>query len=168
MPLELRPAAATDLPFVLALTRDLAAVEGRPEAVTASEADLARLLFGPRPMGRCFVLVERDGQQAKRIGHAWVSAVVSTFAGTVRLYIDDIVIAPEFRGRGFGREAMALLAGLAVREGFMGMEWSAVEANEGALRFYDRLGAQRTSGTVRYRLDETATRRCAASAISPR
>ncbi len=168
MTLELRPAAATDLPFVLALTRELAAVEGRPQAVTATEADLARLLFGPRPLGRCFVLVERDGEKAERAGHAWVSTVVSTFAGTARLYIDDIVIAPELRGRGFGRAAMALLAALAVREGCTGMEWSAVEANEGALRFYDRLGAQRTSGTVRYRLDDAATRQFAASAFSPR
>lgn len=165
MSLSLRPAAVTDLPFVLDCTRDLAAIEGRPEACTSSVDDLARMLFAPGSPSRCFIIIKPDlgpiepGSDGcrrpggERVGHAWLTVRVSTFGGCTSLYIDDIVIASTHRNQGLGRKAMALLASLALAEGHRSLTWSAVRDNTDAHRFYDRLGASRVEGSISFKMD---------------
>jgi GNAT superfamily N-acetyltransferase len=108
------------------------------------------MLFAPSSPSRCFIIVKPGGE---RIGHAWLTVRVSTFAGCTSLYIDDIVIARSHRNQGYGRHAMALLAALALAEGHRSLTWSAVRENVEAHRFYDRLGAARIEGSISFAID---------------
>lgn len=149
----LRAAAPADIPFILDNIRGLAEVEGRPDLVTITPARLTEILFSPAPRCRCFI-IEFAG--AGPVGHAWVYSITPTFTGTDILYLEDLYIRDAHRGRGAGREAMVLLAALATREGCAGMDWSMLDSNTAAAKFYARLGATIRSGGVSYRLSGEA------------
>jgi len=146
-----RPATPGDIPTILGFIRELAALEGRPDAVTANASDLTELLFGCRPLAEAVMLL--DTQRDAPIGYAWFYFTTSTFSGKPTLYLEDLFIAVGSRGRGSGLRAMRWLARTAIERGCARMEWSAVERNAQAHRFYENLGAERKSGSVGYSID---------------
>lgn len=161
MSITLRPAIPADAPFILDNIRGLAAVEGRPESVTISVERIVEILFGPTPAARCLI-IERHGAA---IGQAWIYTIVPTFTGAKVLYLEDLYIRPEHRSRGAGRATMAVLSAMALREGCTAMQWSIVEGNEAAARFYERLGASIKGGSIPYRLDRGAMVALAGEAV---
>lgn len=146
----LRPADPADLAFILENIRGLAAVEGRPEAVTVTPRRLGELLWGPMPVASCSIVHARGMGD---VGHAWYYYFAPTFTGTLVLYLEDLYIRPECRGRGIGRACMARLAALAREAGAEGMAWSVVEGNDAAAAFYEQLGAHPKTGSTTYRLE---------------
>jgi len=162
MAIALRPARPADVGFILANIRALAAVEGRPDAVTITEARLGRLLFDDPPKARC-VIIEHSGAEPRPVGHAWFYDRIPTFTGEPELYLEDLVIVESARGTGLGRRAMALLAAHARGAGYRGLSWSVVNGNRGAFRFYERLGGV-ASGSTPFRLDGPALAALAADA----
>ena len=116
----LRPATRDDLGLILALIRELAVYEKEPDAVLADEATLARQLFGERPAAEV-VIAQADGQPA---GFALFFHNFSTWLGKRGLYLEDLFVRPEFRGRGVGQVLMAYLARLAVERECGRFEWS--------------------------------------------
>lgn len=161
MSTTLRPAEPADVSFIFDNIRGLAAAEGRPECVTITTDRLTEILFTPGAACRCYI-IEVAGVGA--VGHAWVYTLTPTFTGGRVLYLEDLYIREDQRGRGAGRDAMALLAALARRDGCDCMDWSMVEGNARAGAFYDRLGANRKSGSVTYRLSGPAFRALADTA----
>lgn len=133
----LRPATREDVPLILAFIRELAEYEREPDAVKADEATLAANLFGERP-GAEVVIAEADGRPA---GFALFFHNFSTWLGRRGLYLEDLFVRPEFRGRGVGEVLMAYLAKLAVERGCGRFEWWVLDWNTPALDFYRRLGA---------------------------
>ena len=133
----LRPATRDDVPLILALIRELAEYEREPDAVKADEATLAANLFGEHP-GAEVVIAEADGRPA---GFALFFHNFSTWLGRRGLYLEDLFVRPEFRGRGVGQVLMAYLAKLAVERGCGRFEWWVLDWNAPALDFYRRLGA---------------------------
>lgn len=141
MSLSIRPATAEDVPQILAFIRGLAEYEQLLAEVEATEERLRATLFpaSGHPPAEC-VLAYDDGQPA---GFALFFTNYSTFLARPGLYVEDVFVAPERRGRGIGKALMLHLARLANQRGCGRMEWSVLDWNEPAIAFYEALGARR-------------------------
>ena len=135
--LRLRAATAADVPTILRLIRGLAEYERLLHECEATEAQLHATLFGERPQAEV-VLAEWEGAPA---GFALFFHNYSTFLARRGLYLEDLFVFPEFRGRGIGRALLVHLARLAVERGCGRLEWAVLDWNEPAIRFYRSLGA---------------------------
>ena len=135
--ITLRPAAATDIPHILAFIRELADYEKLSHEAVADEAGLAAQLFGATPRAEVLI-AEVDGESA---GFALFFHNFSTFLGKPGLYLEDLFVRPAFRGSGLGRHLMASLARIAVQRDCGRFEWSVLDWNAPAIGFYRTLGA---------------------------
>lgn len=141
--LEIRPAQPADLPTILALIRDLAVYERLLDQVDADESLLGAALFGREPRVFCEIAEWRaPGATPVAAGFALWFYNFSTFRGRHGLYLEDLFVRPEHRGRGIGRALLVQLARRCVREGLARFEWAVLDWNEPALRFYESLGAR--------------------------
>ena len=148
----IRPATPADASLIFALIGELAAYEKLAHEVKASQADIAAILFGPSPRAFCDI-AELDGEA---VGFALWFYSVSTFEGRHGLYLEDLFVRPETRGRGAG---LALLRRLAERcrdEGLARLEWAVLDWNTLAINFYDALGATAKSEWITRRLSGEA------------
>jgi len=136
--LNIRPATIEDVGPILQFIRDLAEYERDPQAVTASEADLRRDGFGPDPKFRV-VIAEWDGNPA---GFALFFYNYSTWLGRPGLYLEDLFVQTEFRGKGIGKALLLYLARLAVEENCGRFQWQVLDWNTPAIQFYESLGAK--------------------------
>jgi GNAT superfamily N-acetyltransferase len=136
-PINIVPAVEADVPVILALIRALADYERLTHLVSATEADLHTWVFGPQRIAE--VVLARAGADA--VGFALFFHNFSTFLGRPGLYLEDLFVVPEWRGRGVGQQLIAHLANIAVARNCGRMEWSVLEWNEPAVRFYTRIGA---------------------------
>lgn len=135
--LAIRIARADDVATILGFIRALAAYEKLSHEVVADEAQLARTLFGTRPAAE--VLIAEDA--GTPVGFALFFTSYSTFLGKPGLYLEDLFVDPPARSRGVGIALMAALAKLCVERDYGRFEWSVLDWNEPALRFYRALGA---------------------------
>jgi GNAT superfamily N-acetyltransferase len=136
--LNIRRATARDVPALFALIRGLAEYERLAHQVEATRARLRRHGFGRR---RYFeALLCRRGRQA--IGLALYYFGYSTFLGRPTLYLEDIFVLPAERGQGAGGALLGALARVALARGCGRMEWTVLDWNAPAIRFYNRLGAR--------------------------
>lgn len=154
-----RPASPDDVPQILNYIKELATLEGRPEAATATVPDLHTLLFGTRPLAEAVMLL--DPATGTPVGYAWFYPITATFPGKPILFLEDLYITPASRGLGLGARTMAWLANTARQRGCASMDWSVVEGNDPAIRFYEQLGAKPKHGSVSYRLSGEALHRLA-------
>ena len=136
---SIRAATPADVPQILAFIRGLAAYEKLSGDVTATEEKLHATLFGPRPAAEC-LLAFADGAPA---GFAIFFTNYSTFLAQPGLYLEDLFVLPEFRGRGLGKALLLQLARLASQRGCGRMEWTVLDWNAPAIAFYESLGARR-------------------------
>ncbi|MGE0639347.1 MAG: N-acetyltransferase family protein [Thermoanaerobaculia bacterium] len=146
--IRLRFATAEDVPLVLELIRGLADYEKLAHEVVTDEAGLARSLFGERRVAEV-VIAEWEGEPA---AFALFFHNFSTFLGRPGIYLEDLFVKPDFRGRGIGETLLAFLAALAVERGCGRLEWAVLDWNEPAIRFYQRLGAQAMDEWTVYRV----------------
>ena len=144
----IRPATPDDTPTIAGLIRDLAEYERLVHAVTLDEGRLREHLFGPRPFAEVLVAEEAG----KVVGFALFFHNYSTFVGQPGIYLEDLFVRPECRGRGHGRALLAALARLAVQRGCGRLEWAVLNWNEPAIAFYRSLGAVPKDEWALYRL----------------
>ena len=133
----IRPAHVEDVPIILQLIRDLATYERAPDEVTVTEEQLVDVLFGERPAAE--VLIAFEGKSA--VGFAVYFYNFSTWLGRPGLYLEDLFVKPENRGKGYGRALLIELAKIARDRGCGRMEWAVLDWNESAIKFYRALGA---------------------------
>lgn len=158
--LRLRPAVASDVPLLLQLIRELAEYEREPEAVVATEASLLRDGFGPEPRFRATV-AEWGGEA---VGFALWFFNYSTWLGKPGLYLEDLFVRPQARGRGAGKALLCELAATALREGCGRFQWQVLDWNEPSIRFYEALGARRMGDWLTMRVEGEAALRALAAA----
>jgi GNAT superfamily N-acetyltransferase len=141
MALSIRTAVAADVPLILELIRGLAEYERLLHEVEATEERLRATLFPPdsRPAAECVIAV----QDAHPAGFALFFTNYSTFLAKPGLYLEDLFVRPELRGRGIGKALLLHLARLANTRGYGRMEWSVLDWNEPAIAFYESIGARR-------------------------
>ncbi len=157
MALEITPATPEDVPLVLRFIRELAEYERLAHAVVATPEELREQLFGERPSAE--VLIARE--EGEPAGFAVFFHNFSTFLGRRGLYLEDLYVRPELRGRGVGRALLRALARVAAERGCGRLEWSVLDWNEPAIRFYRSLGARPLEEWTVYRLDGEALRHLA-------
>lgn len=146
-----------DVPLLLRLIKALADYERLSGEVVATEALIRDALFGRTPSAEAAIAYAG----ADAVGFAVWFYNFSTFVGRPGLYLEDLFVLQEWRGRGIGRALMGHVARLAVARGCGRMEWAVLDWNEPAIRFYRRLGAQAMDGWTVYRLTGDALTRVA-------
>jgi GNAT superfamily N-acetyltransferase len=152
-------ATGRDVPLIHRLIAGLAEYEGLSSEVTATEDDLRASLFGERPAAE--VLLAYAGDEA--VGFAVFFQSYSTFLGRPGLYLEDLFVVPERRRQGYGRGLLSRVAALAVERGCGRLEWSVLDWNEPAIRFYESHGARAMHEWTVHRLTGDALRRLAAT-----
>lgn len=158
--LTIRPATVRDVPLLKRMILEFATFERLAEQVTVTEETLAGDGFGAAPKFRA-LLPEWDGQV---VGYALFFGFYSSFAGP-GLFLEDIYVRREFRGRGIGKALMGEVAAMARREGFRAMRWEVLDWNQSAIDFYHGLGATFLDGWKEVRLDGQAFERLAQGAF---
>ena len=153
----IRPAEPSDVGSILRFVRALAEFERLADQVVADDAILSRSLFGPRPYAEC--LMAFVGKEPA--GIALFFHNFSTFTGKPGLYLEDVFVAPEFRGRGIGEAFFREMAKIARDRDCSRFEWSVLDWNEDAIRFYRRLGAEPLSDWTVQRLTRDKIERLA-------
>lgn len=141
MPPVIRAAAATDVPQILAFIRGLADYEKLTHEVAATEERLTATLFPADGRAAAECILAFEGEVAA--GFALFFTNYSTFLAKPGLYLEDLFIVPERRGRGLGKALLLHLAKLANARGYGRMEWSVLDWNEPAIAFYESIGARR-------------------------
>ena len=136
-PITIRPATRDDVPLVLQFIRDLAIYEHLEHQVSASEAQLREALFGERRYAE--VVFACSGTEP--LGFALFFHNFSTFKGQPGIYLEDLFVRPEARGRGIGKQLLAYLARTAVERRCARLEWAVLNWNEPSIGFYRSLGA---------------------------
>ncbi len=134
----IRPAKVRDVPTILELIRELATYERAPNEVTAGEKQLVDVLFGEKPAAEVLLAFEDETP----VGFAVFFQNFSTWLGRAGLYLEDLFIKPDHRGKGYGRALLVDLAKIARRRGCGRMEWAVLDWNEPAIEFYRKLGAK--------------------------
>jgi len=133
----IRPAAPDDVAAIFELIRELAAFEQLTHLLEVTPERLAEHLFGPRPVVEGLV-AEVAGEV---VAYALCFTNFSTFLGKPGLYLEDLYVRPAHRGLGLGRALIERLAQEANARGYGRFEWSVLDWNENAIRFYEKLGA---------------------------
>lgn len=154
---SLRPAASADIPQILAFIQGLAEYEKLSHACLATEDSLRQTLFGPRPYAEV-IIADCEGEPA---GFALFFHNYSTFRARPGIYLEDLYVLPARRGRGIGKALLKELARLAVERGCARLEWSVLDWNEPAIRFYESLGAEPQAEWTIYRVTDDALTRLA-------
>lgn len=155
---DIRPATAGDLPDILRLVRELAVYEREPDAVEATEADFAAVLFptGSEPTAFCHVVEAGEGGTRRVVGMALWFLTFSTWTGQQGIHLEDLFVEPEHRGAGLGKALLVHLAQIATERGYRRLEWTVLRWNEPAIAFYDSLAAMPQVEWETYRLDGDA------------
>lgn len=147
----LRPARESDIPALYELISELAAYEKILDDLTATEELLHDAIFN-----RTVVEVLMAEYKGELAGYAMYFFNFSSFIGLPGLYLEDIYIRPQYRGKGFGKFTLAFLAKQAVEKKCWGMEWTVLDWNKPSIEFYDGLGAVNRKGWLIYRLKDRA------------
>jgi ribosomal protein S18 acetylase RimI-like enzyme len=135
--LSIRNAVIEDVSLLLKLIVGLAEYEGESGSVVLTEDDLVRDGFGSEPKFRA-IIAEHDGQPA---GYALFFGFYSTWTGT-GIYLEDLFVRPQFRGRGIGKALLSQLALIAIEEDGHSIRLDVHDLNETAIKFYRSLGAE--------------------------
>lgn len=135
----IRGAAPGDIAALRGLIAELAEFEHLSHLMVCTEADLHAALFGERPVAEALMLRPNDSDAP--VAFALFFHNFSTFLGRRGLYLEDLYVQPAHRGRGYGKSLLLHLARLAVARGCGRFEWSVLDWNVDAQRFYESLGA---------------------------
>ena len=135
--LQIRVATEADVPLILRFIKDLAEYEKLSDRVVATEELLRDTLFG-HPRFAEVLIGEAEG---KPVGFALFFHNYSTFLGRPGIYLEDLFINPEARGRGYGKALLARLAAIAKSRNCGRLEWAVLNWNKPSIDFYESLGA---------------------------
>ena len=155
----IRPATPADVPTIARLIRDLAEYEKLAHAVVLKESDLHKHLFGSPKY--CEVVLAEDAGVV--VGFALFFHNYSTFRAKPGIYLEDLFVVPEARGKGHGKALLRALAKLAVERDCSRVEWSVLNWNEPSIEFYKALGAKPMDEWTVYRLTDEALTKLASS-----
>lgn len=162
--LTLRPAQPSDTAELLELIRALASYEKLLDQVDATLPGLELALFGTSPRVFADVAEWRTQGRTETVGFALWFYNFSTFRGRHGIYLEDLFVRPEFRGRGIGKALLQNLAARCVEQGLARLEWAVLDWNTPARRFYESLGASGLTEWVPHRLTGEALQQLGARA----
>ena len=156
--ITIRPANEADVPLILRFIRELAIYEKLEHEVVATEDGLRTTLFGVKPAAEVLIASLRG----EPVGFALFFSNFSTFLGQAGLYLEDLYVVPEARGKGAGLALLRELARIAIARGYGRLEWWVLDWNQPSIDFYKALGAEPMDDWTVYRLGGEAMGRLAA------
>ena len=142
-----RAAVRADVPLILTFIRELADYEGMLDEVVADEATLEEWLFDRRAAEVVFAL-----EEGREVGFALFFHNFSTFLGRSGVYLEDLYVRPEHRGKGYGKALLKRLARIALERGCGRLEWWCLDWNHPSIDFYLSMGAEPMSDWTVYRV----------------
>ncbi len=154
--LTFRNAGRNDTHLILQFIKKLAAYENMADEVVADEATLEHWIFDRQKAEVIFAL-----EGGKEIGFALFFHNFSTFLGRAGIYLEDLYVEPEYRGKGYGKALLKKLAAIAVERGCGRLEWWCLDWNRPSIDFYLSLGAQPMSDWTVYRITGDTLRKLA-------
>lgn len=157
--LHIEPAVPADVPMILQLIRELAEFEHLLHEVTATEEQLHENLFGARPKAEVIMGRLPGGEVA---GFALYFHNFSTFLAKPGIYLEDLYVRQQYRGRGYGEQLLRRLAGIAIERNCGRLEWSVLDWNQRAIDFYKSLGAVAMHEWTIYRVTGSALQKLGA------
>ncbi|WP_428818603.1 N-acetyltransferase family protein [Microbulbifer sp. MCCC 1A16149] len=146
--INIREAVIEDSALILHFVRELARYEKAEHEVIATQADIEKSIFGKESTVHALIC---EGESAP-IGFAVYFFNYSTWQGKNGLYLEDLYVSPEHRGSGAGKALLKYLAKIAVSKNCGRFEWSVLDWNEPAIKFYESIGAKPKSEWVGYQL----------------
>jgi diamine N-acetyltransferase len=158
--LTIRPAVPSDNALIRTYIAELADYERAPEKAVATEADIARHVFGEHPLVR----VEMAEWEGRPAGFALWFFNFSSWEGKPGVYLEDLWVRPEFRGKGIGKALLQHLAKRAVEHGCTRYVWQVLDWNTPSIAFYQAMGAQVMTEWLTCRVEGEALKRLAESA----
>lgn len=145
--LSFRFAKEEDVPIILNFIRELAQYEKMLDEVVATEDLLTEWIFRQKKAEVLFAVVDE-----KEVGFALFFHNFSTFLGRAGIYLEDLYVKPEYRGKGYGKKILQQLAKLAVERGCGRLEWWCLDWNKPSIEFYKSLGAKAMDEWTVYRI----------------
>jgi len=161
--IRIAPAAGSDVPLILSFIRKLAEYEKLLHLVVTTEAQIHENVFGSNPVAEV-LLAYWDGEP---VGFALYFRNFSTFLGQPGIYLEDLFVEPEHRGKGIGKALLIRLANIAIERGYGRLEWAVLDWNTPSIEFYRRLGAVALDQWTAYRLTGDALQRLAGTEPRP-
>jgi GNAT superfamily N-acetyltransferase len=155
--MSVRYATAADVPTILRFIQELAEYEKLPDEAKATEEDLQRTLFGPRPYAEVLIAEQNETP----VGFALFFHNYSTWLGKPGIYLEDLYVQPTARGGGHGKALLTQLARICELRNCGRLEWSVLDWNQPAIDFYENLGAGPMEGWTTFRLTGEALERLA-------
>lgn len=155
--IRIEPAGERDVPVILKFIRDLAEYEKLSHLVVVTEGNIREHVFGANAVAEVLVAYWND----RPVGFALFFRNFSTFLGQAGIYLEDLFVEPEHRGKGIGKALLKRLAGIAVERGYGRLEWSVLDWNAPSIQFYRSLGAVALDDWEVYRLTGDALTRLA-------
>ena len=155
------PLTRAEIPELLILIRELAEFEKLENEVQATVPILENSFFGAQPAAGAF-LARCDGKLA---GYAIYFFTFSSFIGRAGIWLEDLYVRPEFRKRGLGLDLMKAVARVGAERNCGRYEWTALDWNENALNYYDKLGAKRMNEWIILRMNSQQLRDLAAARV---
>lgn len=156
--MQIRPAEPADVELLFGLIVELATYEKAPEQVHGSPELLRRSLFEQRVAEG--LVIEAGGEP---VGYAFFFTTFSTWECRPGIWLEDVFVRPQHRRGGIGHAVLAHIAQIAVQRDCARLDWCALEWNQPALSFYDKLGAKRLDEWLMLRLDGEGLERLAAA-----
>jgi GNAT superfamily N-acetyltransferase len=159
--LRIERATPADVPLILNFIQKLAEYEKKLDMMVSTEQDLSDALFGPRPVAETLLAYVDD----QPVGFALYFETFSTFRGRRGIFLEDLFVETQYRGKGVGKRLLAAVAQVARERGGSEhgwMQWLVLDWNESAIEFYRRLGAIPVEEWNSYRLQGEALARLAA------
>lgn len=154
--LEFRTAERKDVPLILSFIKELADYEKMLDEVVADEKTLEEWIFDKQKAEVIFAV-----EGGREVGFALFFHNFSTFLGRAGIYLEDLYVRPECRGKGYGKAILKKLASIAVERGCGRLEWWCLDWNKPSIDFYLSLGAERMSDWTVYRIAGDTLRKLA-------
>jgi len=157
--MKIRSAGPGDIQIILDLIRDLAIYEKEEAQAQATFDQIDSALFGSDPTAYCELVEESDGAI---VGFALWFKNFSTWTGTPGIYLEDLFIQPDHRGKGYGKALLIHLARKCVENGWQRFQWWVLDWNEPSINFYKSLGAVPMDDWTTFRVSGEVLARLAA------
>lgn len=157
MSLIIRKATQSDIPTIVRFVKDLALYEKEPDSAVLTETDILRDGFGENP----FFYVLMADWDGKSVGFAFYFFNYSTWLGKPGIYLEDLYVDPEFRGKGIGKNLLKEIAKIAVESNCARVQWQVLDWNQPSIDFYESLKAFNLKEWYTYRLEGEALKKLA-------
>lgn len=148
--IKIRFASRADSKLILSFIRELAEYERLADSVTADEYKIKKFLFSDKSFAECLIADYND----KPVGFALFFHNFSTFVGKPGIYLEDLYVQPEYRGKGIGKALLLEIIRTARKRDCGRVEWAVLDWNKPAISFYESLGAKPMNEWTVFRLDE--------------